>query len=146
MIEHFDISVFSRIVLDESSILKSFTSKTTGQLTELFAKTPYKLLCSATIAPNDFTEIGTTFNGYAVCPKGSRYYPKGLRESGKEETHEHSFPVTKDQDFVITYGITGEQVEYYVEYVDGNGNARAEKNGPFYANKGDRVYEKKKCD
>ena len=36
MIEHFDVSVFSGIVLDESSILKSFTSKTTGQLTELF--------------------------------------------------------------------------------------------------------------
>ena len=60
MIERFDVSVFSGIVLDESSILKSFTSKTTGQLTELFRNTPYKLLCSATIAPNDFTEIGTS--------------------------------------------------------------------------------------
>lgn len=60
MIEHFDASVFSGIVLDESSILKSFTSKTTGQLTDLFRNTPYKLLCSATIAPNDFTEIGTS--------------------------------------------------------------------------------------
>lgn len=60
MIEHFDPKAFVGVVLDESSILKSFTSKTQGQLTELFKDTPYKLLCTATIAPNDYTEIGTS--------------------------------------------------------------------------------------
>lgn len=60
MAEHFDASEFVGVVLDESSILKSFTSKTQSELTEKFAKTPYKLLCTATIAPNDYTEIGTS--------------------------------------------------------------------------------------
>ena len=60
MIEHFDASVFSGVVLDESSILKSFTGKYKTILTDMFCRTPYRLLCTATIAPNDYTEIGTS--------------------------------------------------------------------------------------
>ncbi len=87
-----------------------------------------------------FTAIGTAISGYAAVPEGSKYYAKGIRESGKEESHELSFDVKKDQDFVVTYGIKGEQVEYYVRYVDANGNDLAERSRPFYANVGDRVY------
>lgn len=46
------------VVLDESSILKSFMGKTRRRLTELFSKTPYRLACTATPAPNDFMEFG----------------------------------------------------------------------------------------
>lgn len=60
MVEHFTASAFAGVVLDESSILKSFTSKTKTVLTDMFSKTPYRLLCTATIAPNDYTEIGTS--------------------------------------------------------------------------------------
>ena len=60
MIEHFDASVFAGVVLDESSILKSFTGKFKALLTNMFCRTPYRLLCTATIAPNDYTEIGTS--------------------------------------------------------------------------------------
>lgn len=60
MAEHFDANEFVGVVLDESSILKSFTSKSTNYLTDKFHFTPYKLLCTATIAPNDYTEIGTS--------------------------------------------------------------------------------------
>lgn len=58
ILEHFDCSVFSGVVLDESSILKSYTSKTRAQLIENFKETPYKLCCTATPAPNDFMEMG----------------------------------------------------------------------------------------
>lgn len=60
MIEHFDAAAFSGVCLDESSILKSFTGKYQQILTDMFCKTPYRLLCTATIAPNDYTEIGTS--------------------------------------------------------------------------------------
>lgn len=83
MIEHFDVSVFSGIVLDESSILKSFTSKTTGQLTELFYDTPYKLLCSATIAPNDFTEIGTTCEFLGIMSRTEMLATYFVHDGGK---------------------------------------------------------------
>ena len=46
------------VILDESSILKSFTGKTTRALIETFAATPYRLACTATPAPNDHMELG----------------------------------------------------------------------------------------
>lgn len=58
MIEHFDPSMFCAVILDESSILKHHTSKTREYLTAAFANTPYKLCCTATPAPNDFSELG----------------------------------------------------------------------------------------
>lgn len=54
----FDPSAYSGVVLDESSILKDFTSRTRTQLIESFAETPYRLACTATPAPNDHTELG----------------------------------------------------------------------------------------
>ncbi len=49
---------FMGIVLDESSILKSFTGKTRTELIASFAFTPYRLACTATPAPNDYMELG----------------------------------------------------------------------------------------
>ncbi len=46
------------VVLDESSILKNFTGKTRVRLTELCARVPFRLCCTATPAPNDWMELG----------------------------------------------------------------------------------------
>lgn len=54
----FDLSQFAGIVLDESSIIKSQDSKTRAELMETAADIPYKLCCTATPAPNDWTELG----------------------------------------------------------------------------------------
>ncbi|WP_407529407.1 helicase [Methylobacterium oryzisoli] len=58
-LDRFDPSKFGGVILDESSVLKSFTGKTTRRLIEAFAVTPFRLCCTATPAPNDHTEIGT---------------------------------------------------------------------------------------
>ncbi|MDO8682960.1 MAG: helicase, partial [Armatimonadota bacterium] len=58
MADQFDPALFDAVVLDESSILKSLTGKTRTRLTTMFAQTPYRLCCTATPAPNDYTEIG----------------------------------------------------------------------------------------
>lgn len=60
ILNHFDATAFNCVVLDESSILKSFTSATRNELIDVFVRTPYKLCCSATPAPNDFSELGNT--------------------------------------------------------------------------------------
>ena len=57
-LEHFEPSEFSGVVLDESSILKAFMGKTRKTLTDAFSRTPYRLCCTATPSPNDYTEIG----------------------------------------------------------------------------------------
>ncbi len=69
-----------------------------------------------------------------------KYYVKGIRESGKEESHEYAFPAEKDEDFVLTYGLRGNQIVYFVRYVDAGGNDLRNPSGPFYANSGDRIY------
>jgi superfamily II DNA or RNA helicase len=53
-----DPAAFGTVILDESSILKSYASKTRVALAEAFAKTPYKLAATATPSPNDHTELG----------------------------------------------------------------------------------------
>lgn len=58
MMGHFDPDDFSGIVLDESSILKSYDGKTRNAIIGAFADTPYRLACTATPAPNDYMELG----------------------------------------------------------------------------------------
>ena len=57
-LENIDTSIFSGVVLDESSILKNFEGATKKLILDLFAKTPYKLACTATPSPNDPMELG----------------------------------------------------------------------------------------
>lgn len=58
MMDHFDLTQFTGVVLDESSILKSHTSSTRGKLIEACQRVPYRLSCTATPSPNDFMELG----------------------------------------------------------------------------------------
>lgn len=83
MIEHFDSSKFVAVVLDESSILKSFTSKTTVDFTDRFYHTPYKLLCTATIAPNDYTEIGTSCEFLGIMSRTEMLATYFVHDGGK---------------------------------------------------------------
>lgn len=58
MMSAFNVSAFTGIILDESSILKSFNGSTRNAIIEGFRETPFRLACTATPAPNDFTELG----------------------------------------------------------------------------------------
>lgn len=53
-----DTSLFGAVVLDESSILKSFAGKTRMMLMDAFRDTPYKMAATATPSPNDHMELG----------------------------------------------------------------------------------------
>lgn len=57
-LENIDCSIFSGIVLDESSILKNFEGKIKTKVIDNFKNTPYKLACTATPSPNDPMELG----------------------------------------------------------------------------------------
>jgi hypothetical protein len=58
MLKHFNPSDYAGIVLDESSILKSYSGSTRNEIIEAFCDTPFKLACTATPAPNDHMELG----------------------------------------------------------------------------------------
>ena len=57
-LDNIDCGLFSGVVLDESSILKSFDGSTKKKIIESFKDTPYKLACTATPSPNDPMELG----------------------------------------------------------------------------------------
>lgn len=66
-LELFDGIEFCGVVLDESSILKNFTGKTRIRLTERFAGCDYRLCCTATPSPNDYTELGQHADFLGIC-------------------------------------------------------------------------------
>ena len=53
-----DTSIYSGVVLDESSILKGRDGKLSRYIIDTFKMTPYKLACTATPSPNDHMELG----------------------------------------------------------------------------------------
>jgi hypothetical protein len=59
-LHHFNESDFSGIVCDESSILKNVGGATKKRVTRFMSKMNYRLLCTATAAPNDYVELGTS--------------------------------------------------------------------------------------
>lgn len=59
-LHHFTPGDFEGVVCDESSILKNFDGVIKSQVTEFMRKLKYRLLCTATAAPNDFIELGTS--------------------------------------------------------------------------------------
>ncbi len=59
-LHHFEPADFAGVVCDESSILKSFDGTRRAQITEFARTLPYRLLCTATAAPNDYIELGTS--------------------------------------------------------------------------------------
>lgn len=59
-LDKFDAAEFAGVVCDESSILKSFDGTRRQQITDFMRKTPYRLLATATAAPNDYIELGSS--------------------------------------------------------------------------------------
>lgn len=59
-LHYFDRNKFGGVVCDESSILKNFDGQTKEQVTEFMRLIPYRLICTATAAPNDYIELGTS--------------------------------------------------------------------------------------
>ncbi len=59
-LHHFSSADFAGVVCDESSILKSFDGARRNAITLFLRKVPYRLLCTATAAPNDYIEVGTS--------------------------------------------------------------------------------------
>ena len=65
---------------------------------------------------------------------------QGIRISGRDNNaavENYSFEVTGDQEYVVAYGIKGNQVAYTINYQDANGNKLADSQ-TFYGNVGDK--------
>ena len=95
-LDHFDCSWFSGVVLDESSILKNFTGKTRRKLTDTFANTPYRLCCTATPSPNDYTEFGQHADFLGICSPAqmlAEFFINDTFNTGDWRLKKHAEPI-----------------------------------------------------
>lgn len=80
----FDHCDFGGVVCDESSILKSFDGATRQVVTEFMRLMPYRLLGTATAAPNDWIELGTSseaLGGLGHMDMLTRFFTNKLRST-----------------------------------------------------------------
>lgn len=68
-LHRFDAGRFAGVVLDESSCIKHHDAKTLRVLIDAFARTPFRLACTATPAPNDHAELGTHAEFLGMCTR-----------------------------------------------------------------------------
>ena len=82
-----DYNDFGAVCGDESSILKSYTGKTQKAVTRFMSKVNYRLLATATAAPNDYIELGTTSEalGGLTYSEMLRRFFKQLDDKGQKK-------------------------------------------------------------
>jgi hypothetical protein len=90
-LHYFDPRDFVAVLPDESSILKSFEGTTRAAVTEFMRRIPWRHLFTATAAPNDYTELGTSSEalghlGY-VDMLGRFYTNKQRKGAAGNRTH-----------------------------------------------------------
>ncbi len=88
----FDWKKFAGVVCDESSILKNFDGAIKGQVTDFMRKLPYRLLCTATAAPNDYIELGTSSEALGelgFIDMLNRFFKKSEKTYTKADEYAH---------------------------------------------------------
>lgn len=91
-LDKLDCSAFGAVALDESSVLKSFTGKTTRALIDAFAITRFKLCATATPAPNDHMELGQHAEFLGIMPSNemlARWFVSDQTQMGRYRLKSH---------------------------------------------------------
>lgn len=86
MADRFDPAKFAGVALDEADIISNFVGKTNRLLCRLFAETPYRLVATATPAPNDLIELGRYSEFLGVMESGEMLTRYFIRDSQQAAT------------------------------------------------------------
>lgn len=91
------------------------------------------------LCAGDVVGLDAAMEGAVELDEDSRYYVKGIRVSGRDNStvDASAFRVEEDRDYVVAYGIRGDLTSYVVHYQDAQGNALAPSR-TYYGNVGDR--------
>jgi hypothetical protein len=93
-LNRFSRNDFVGCICDESSILKSFDGVTRAEVTEFMRLMPYRLLCTATAAPNDFIELGTSseaIGDIGATDMISRFFKKCQQTTSAKDERSNGF-------------------------------------------------------
>lgn len=83
---HFDPAAFAGVALDEADIIANFVGATNRRLTAMFKETPYRLVATATPAPNDLIELGRYSEFLGVMESGEMLTRYFIRDSQSAAT------------------------------------------------------------
>lgn len=86
MLHKFKADEYAGIVLDESSILKNYAGSYRQAITEFMKPIPYRLLCTATPAPNDHMELGTSAEALGVMRRVEMLSTYFTHDSGNTQS------------------------------------------------------------
>lgn len=92
-LEKLDLGIFDIVSLDESSILKNFTGKTTRSLIDGFAHARFRMAATATPAPNDHMELGQHVEFLGLMPSNEmlmRWFITDQTQMGRYRLKSHA--------------------------------------------------------
>jgi hypothetical protein len=93
-LHYFNPDDYAGVVCDESSILKNFDGATRQAVTDFMRKRPYRLLCTATAAPNDYIELGTSSEAlgeFGAQDMLNRFFKKVDKTYSRRQEHQGDF-------------------------------------------------------
>jgi hypothetical protein len=109
-LDKIDPTQFGIVSLDEASILKSFTGKTTRALIDTFRGYRFRLVATATPAPNDHMEIGQYSEFLEIMPSSEmlmRWFIADQTEMGRYRLKGHA--VTAFWDWMASWSRMAEK-------------------------------------
>lgn len=89
-LDRFSESDFEGVVCDESSILKNYDGETRKAITQFMRLKKYRLLCTATAAPNDWIELGTSSEALGALGAQdmiNRFFKKAQQTTTARQEH-----------------------------------------------------------
>jgi hypothetical protein len=92
-LHYFNPSDFAAVICDESSILKNYSGSTRDAIVSFMKDTKYRLLCSATPSPNDYTELGNSVEALGIMRRVSMlatYFVHDGGDTGKWRLKGHA--------------------------------------------------------
>ena len=111
-LDKLDCDAFGAVVLDESSILKSFSGATTRALISSFSETRFKLCATATPAPNDHMELGNHAEFLGIMPMADmliRWFINDTADTGTWRLKGHA--VTQFWDWCSSWAVMASSPE-----------------------------------
>ena len=93
-----------------------------------------------TFPGNEMYTVTLPYDSYLTVPEAiadEGYYVKGIKESGKD-SFMNGYHITKDQDFIVVYGVKGREVRYVIRYLEYGTNTVLAEEQTFYADPGDK--------
>jgi superfamily II DNA or RNA helicase len=92
-LHYFNREDFAGVVCDESGILKNHSGATRNEVLEFAKSIPYRLLATATPAPNDITELGNSVEALSIMRRVdmlARFFVHDSSDTGKWRIKGHA--------------------------------------------------------